>query len=371
MSKIDKSLLPSNCNAYCKNAVTESEKFTFVWEISQFSARSKVTGYYIVSKEFTIQGPGSKSTNWQGIMYPNGIDAEHQNYIAVYLKNKNDKDITIRGAVKTMEAEEQIGVGCYDMKTIKANRSLGWIEFIERTDEFEVCAPNDTLTLVFEIIVTGEVEESFEVLNNRNKSKASDKIFHHDRMSQDIGLLFTNKDYADVTVTCGNQKFECHKIILGSRSPVFKAMFTSNMKEHNLGTVEIKDMDPLVLENLLQYIYTCEAPDIDTLTRELFSSADQYQLVELKELCEVKLCSRVEVKNCIEFLLLGDLYQATILKAEALRFVSQNINKINISECKKALISNPTLLFEVMEMMIPKGNDRKEANLEKKRAAIS
>merc|ERR1719300_234 len=166
-------------------------------------------------------------------------------------------------------------------------------------------------------------------------------------------------------------KMKEHNNILGSRSAVFKAMFTSKMKEHNMGSVEIKDMDPIVLENLLQYIYTCKAPDIDTLTRELFSAADQYQLEELKELSEVKLSSRIEVKNCIEFLLLGDLYQATILKAEALRFVSQNINKINISECKKALISNPTLLFEVMEMLIPKGNDSKEANLEKKRAAIS
>ena len=143
------------------------------------------------------------------------------------------------------------------MQKIKVNNGWGNESFIERTDEIEKFAPNDTLTLVFEVIVTGEVEESFEVLNNRNKSKASDKIFHHDRMSQDIGLLFTNKDYADVTVTCGNQKFECHKIILGSRSPVFKAMFTSKMEEHNLGTVEIKDMDPLVLENLLQYIYRC------------------------------------------------------------------------------------------------------------------
>ena len=82
---MDQSLLPLNCDAYCKSDVMESEKFTFVWEISQFSARSKVTGYYIVSKEFTIQGPGSRSTKWQGIMYPNGIDAEHQNYIAVLL----------------------------------------------------------------------------------------------------------------------------------------------------------------------------------------------------------------------------------------------------------------------------------------------
>jgi len=374
MSTNDQSLLPFNCDAYCKTDVLESEKFTFVWEISKFSARREVTGTAFLSKEFTIQGPGSMSSKWCGKVYPHGRESDYKDYISVYLMNNNDKDIIVQGAIMTMDSNKKIGktnICKMNMQKIKVNNGWGNESFIERTDEIEKFAPNDTLTLVFEVIVTGEVEESFEVLNNRNKSKALDKIFHHERMSHDIGLLLTNKDFADVTITCGKQKFECHKNILGSRSAVFKAMFTSKMKEHNMGSVEIKDMDPIVLENLLQYIYTCKAPDIDTLTRELFSAADQYQLEELKELSEVKLSSRIEVKNCIEFLLLGDLYQATILKAEALRFVSQNINKINISECKKALISNPTLLFEVMEMMIPKGNDRKEANLEKKRAAIS
>jgi len=375
MSTNDLSLLPFNCNAYCKTDVLESEKFTFVWEVSKFSARKEVTGTSFLSKEFTIQGPGSMSTKLCGKIYPNGADSEHKNYISVFLMNKNDEDIIVRGGVNTIDSNKKMCKSKFSFNThkIRANSGWGWKDFIERTDEAEKFAPNDTLTLVFEVIVTGKVEETFKMLNYRNKSKALEKIFHRDRMSQDIGLLFTNKDFADVIITCGNQKFECHKIILGSRSPVFKAMFTSKMKEHNTGSVEIKDMDPLVLENLLQYIYTCDAPDIDTLTREIFSAADHYQLVELKELCEVKLSSRIEVKNCIEFLLLGNLYQASILKTEALRFVSQNMNQIDISECEKALIANPALLFEVMKTMIPKGNDRNanEANLEKKRAAIS
>ena len=42
--------------------VMESDKFTFVWEITNFSARSEANGEFLKSKEFTINGPGNKSS---------------------------------------------------------------------------------------------------------------------------------------------------------------------------------------------------------------------------------------------------------------------------------------------------------------------
>ena len=48
------------------------------------------------------------------------------------------------------------------------------------------------------------------------------------------------------------------------------------------------------------------------------------------------------------------MYQASTLRIKALGFVSQNMDKIDLSECKKTLISHPQLLFEVMEMLLPK-----------------
>jgi len=148
-------------------------------------------------------------------------------------------------------------------------------------------------------------------------------------------------------------------IILSSRSPVFKAIFTSNMKEQNMGSVEIKDMNPKVLENLLEYIYTCNAPNIQTLAKELLAAAKKYQLEKLHKMCEVQLCSNMKVDNCIELLVLGNMYQASTLKATALKFVSQNRAKIDVKECKKTMMSNPTatLLLEVMEIMLLKNID--------------
>merc|ERR1719342_534683 len=138
-------------------------------------------------------------------------------------------------------------------------------------------------------------------------------------------------------------------------------MLNSNMKEMQTGNVAIKDLDPKVLANLLEYIYTGSAPDIETLAKELFRAADQYQLMKLKELCEVKLCSSIKVQNCIDLLVLGDLYQASTLRRSALKFVSQNLDKINTGDWKKALLTTyPSLFAEVVEAMLPKKNDGRE-----------
>ena len=71
-----------------------------------------------------------------------------------------------------------------------------------------------------------------------------------------------------------------------------------------------------VFEDMLKYIYSGEAPNINDHTEELLAAADQYQLEKLKELCEVKLCSKLDVSNCIDLLLLGDLHHALTLKAK-------------------------------------------------------
>ena len=252
------------------------------------------------------------------------------------------------------------------MCEVKSKSMGGHHNLFERNDYLNKFGPDGPLTLIFKIAVLGETKKSVGVVNQHpiiedvlNHSATFDALsnnYHQGQLSQDFGLLFTSNEYADVTIVCGDKTFKCHKLILASRSPVFKTMFDADMKEKEAGSVEIKNMTPEVLENMLKYIYTSEAPDIDALTQELFAAAEQYQLEKLKELCEAKLCSKIEVANCIEILVLADLYQATTLKVTALKFVADNIGNMDASEWKKTLIAYPTLLVEVMEMIIPNNN---------------
>jgi len=335
----------------------ESDKFTFVWKISNLKERIGD----IESKEFTIKGPGCKISSWSVKVHYDS----RRGKCSVYLQNLTDEDIFINCTVSTMCSGDNVkrkrfGLEMCEVKSKNRRGSYDLFQGINSGSFFH------NGTLIIEMTVLEATKKSVEavhqcsiegeVLNHCNKYDALSKNYHQGQLSQDLELLFTSNEYADITIVCGDKTFKCHKIILASRSPVFKTMFDADMKEKEAGSVEIKNMTPEVLENMLKYMYTCEAPDIDALTVELLAAAEQYQLDKLKILCEVKLCSKIEVVNCIELLVLAELHGASTLKITALKYVANNIGNMNSSEWKKTLITYPTLLVEVMEMMLPKNN---------------
>ena len=333
----------------------ESEKFTFVWK--NINTRSGE----LVSEEFTIKGPGGKISSWSvkfNFFYYNSSEGK----VNVVLQNLSDEDFLINCTVSSLDPKKKKHIHVrWEKYKVKSKSSIFHRNLFESPGHLN----NGPLTLIFEIAVLGATKKSVGVVNQHSIEEVLDhsvtndalsKHYHQGQLSQDLGLLFTSNEYADITIVCGDEKFKCHKNILASRSPVFKTMFDADMKEKEAGSVEIKNMTPEVLENMLKYIYTSEAPDIDTLTEDLFAAAEQYQLEKLKELCEAKLCSKIEVANCIEILVLADLYQATTLKVTALKFVADNIGNMDASEWKKTLIAYPNLLVEVMEMIIPNNN---------------
>ena len=60
---------------------------------------------------------------------------------------------------------------------------------------------------------------------------------------------------------------------------------------------------------MLLYIYTGNTPNLNKLAGDLLGAAEQYQLEMLKNICEEKLCSSLEISNSVNHLILGDLYQ--------------------------------------------------------------
>ena len=59
---------------------------------------------------------------------------------------------------------------------------------------------------------------------------------------------------------------------------------------------------------------------------------------------------RLEITNCIDLLLLGNLHNGHILETAALEYVSRSKHKNNTCDLKKSLIAHPNLMAEVMLM---------------------
>jgi len=372
MDQSDKNCLPYKYDAFCKTEITKSEKYTFVWKISDFSSRPEKNCEVLNSEDFIIKGPDEEITKWCAEIFPKGDESDNNEYIPVYLQKKTidvevDAFYTLYylNANKTKHKLAELSVSKWEAKS---DESWGFPKAMRRKD-LPRYLQDDDLTLFFEIIIIGETKKSIEYLNHEERCLASTDNYHQKQLANDYEMLFLSKDSSDVIIRCGEKVFNCHKIVLASRSPVFKTMLESNMREKITGDIEIKNMDHEVLEDLLKYIYSGVAPNIDAHSEELFAAADLYQLEKLKELCELKLSSRFDVSNCIDLLILGDLYNAQKLKAAALEFVSKNLHKMKTSEWKQSFIAHPALMAEVMERMMPKNDDENDSAEVKKRAA--
>lgn len=117
------------------------------------------------------------------------------------------------------------------------------------------------------------------------------------------------------------REFEAHKAILAARSPVFSAMFEHGMEETRQNRVEITDLDPETVAEVLRYIYTGQVNNLDQLALSLLVAADKYQLDRLKSMCEESLVESLTVENACDVLSYADIYNAEQLRANAMEFV--------------------------------------------------
>eukprot|EP00931_Biecheleriopsis_adriatica_P019065 TRINITY_DN13109_c3_g1_i1.p1 TRINITY_DN13109_c3_g1~~TRINITY_DN13109_c3_g1_i1.p1 ORF type:complete len:421 (-),score=46.00 TRINITY_DN13109_c3_g1_i1:221-1483(-) len=70
--------------------------------------------------------------------------------------------------------------------------------------------------------------------------------------------------FADATVKCGDRTWDVHRVVLAAASPVFRRMFESDFKEGKTSTVVItKDVDPDVIEAILEFVYTGQLASLD------------------------------------------------------------------------------------------------------------
>lgn len=99
-------------------------------------------------------------------------------------------------------------------------------------------------------------------------------------------------------------------------------MFEHEMEEKKQNRVEITDMDPEVLREMLRFIYTGKAPNLEKMADDLLSAADKYDLERLKVMCEEALCSNLSVETAADVLILADMHSAGQLKAHAIDYIN-------------------------------------------------
>lgn len=196
---------------------------------------------------------------------------------------------------------------------------------------------------------------SFEIYcANKNLHSGMDEI------AKSYGSLLENKNSSDVTLVVGDVKFSAHKCILSARSPVFCAMLECDMVEKSKGTVEINDIQPDIIQLMLEFLYTGKFDkdnDENFINmvdwQRLMLAADKYSLSSLKSVCARNLTRSLNIDNVIDIYILSDLVKEAQLKKISTGFIIHNKRRIvsskNFKENIGMLKSNAELAVELIQ----------------------
>jgi len=353
------------CDAWCKSKI-EDVTYTYVWEIDKYNLRSKQKDVAWCSAPFEIRGDNGKVYRWEIKFYPLGYDKPYGKRSSIYFHNLS----TVSGKAHyefSLLTSSNIKTGLLRSKDgaidFNADGNIGFQDFHDFSSESN---PRKSLTIIGELTILG-VELTVASLDDPNELNQSSPISipiqqkspdSNNQISKDFKNAFyeNSKDLSDVTIRCEGKEFYCHQFILAARSPVFKVMLQTNMKEKESGSIDIEDFSKDVVEKMLLFIYTGITPKIDKQVNDILNIAEKYQLKQMKVSIGENLVPILNNENCFKYLALGNLYDVSALKEAAIKLIKCNIKTVmkNGNWKKELEILPSSLVCEIMEAILMK-----------------
>ncbi|MGH0162733.1 UNVERIFIED_CONTAM: hypothetical protein FKN15_068085 [Acipenser sinensis] len=172
--------------------------------------------------------------------------------------------------------------------------------------------------------------------------------------------LWESECLCDIQLTAENYTFSAHKSVLAAASWYFRIMFTTDMKERDQNSVELKGISAVGLKSALDFIYTSQlCADFESVEDVLLTST-HLQIPYLTECCVDFLKKSLNVNNFLDILSLAEKYDLVSLKTECFSFISTNLDVVlQISE-RCLLQLDADSIFAVLERddVSPSVNER-------------
>jgi len=331
-----------------------NREFVFKWSIQNFQTaiQNDPECESFVSKTFTDNFNGSDIQFWMYLKCPTDPiikDAEilvPSKHVSLYLNaltkqdNQNCVKVTTR-VYKTDPDGEKIYPGtliniALEKGANNVEESAVIISFVElfAPDSFYLQDDN-SFCLECEINVKFTNTVTNSVIEQEQKVKESMLEMLHNAGSY----------YPDMEVVCEDGGIPCHSNILAVASPYFKALLDSGMKEKQSGKIPKKHMKKIDFMTLLEYIYSGKITN-SKMSLAVYEEADQMNMLEFKDLCCQELIKKIDVDNCVEFLVVAERQSGDALKIATKNFIKDNYAKLT-SKTQEDLWTHNDLVKEL------------------------
>ncbi|KAK7281667.1 hypothetical protein RIF29_09856 [Crotalaria pallida] len=201
-------------------------------------------------------------------------------------------------------------------------------------------------------------KKCFEILNVRKEALRHniDELkfeINFIKLSSPIDPTIQIDTFTDVVlIPCSDSSsgpVHAHKIVLGSHSPVFKAMFQNYMKESK-HVIKVADVSYVALRAFVNYLYTAEVCLENQMAFGLFIFAKRYQVNHLKAYCEKFLIAELNEVNAISTYTFSKEHNAKRLLDSTLTWIVDNKEQFVRSEAYvKLKRTNPGIVADILE----------------------
>ncbi|GIY51782.1 TD and POZ domain-containing protein 2 [Caerostris extrusa] len=156
--------------------------------------------------------------------------------------------------------------------------------------------PKDKLIVMGHIKIFGCCPTLVEVSDAKERKRLQPDV---DQLLLDFRQAYENEIMTDVELVVGERIIKAHKLVLFSRSPVFRSMFEYNTSEKKDSVIYMDDINSDVMEALVWYLYTATVRDLPYQdVCDLYEAADKYIVPTLQKACFEILMSSIEIPLC-------------------------------------------------------------------------
>ncbi|XP_029360829.1 kelch-like protein 38 [Echeneis naucrates] len=163
-------------------------------------------------------------------------------------------------------------------------------------------------------------------------------VFHYKDREQSSNLLLQlnglrqEKILTDVLLCSDNTEIPCHRNVLVSSSPYFRAMFCSNFIERQQSKIDLKGITSAILGNIIDYVYTGLIMISMDIVLPLMQAASMLQYGRLFEACSSYLQKHLSPENCLSMIRLSEIMNCDSLRDKAKEMAMKSFSDVSASE---------------------------------------
>jgi len=151
---------------------------------------------------------------------------------------------------------------------------------------------------------------------------------HNTDMMIGLNNLRIEGNFVDIVLCVQDTEYPCHRNILATSSPYFRAMFCSDLREAHDFRVSFNEITPDTMNRILEYVYLGSITINCDNVEDILAAASLFQFTEIETASCEFLKEQLDVSNCLGIEAFAALHGCVTLQNVASKVIQENFKDV-------------------------------------------